>query len=107
MAVVFYYRKEFGELLQKLFEYYTRGTMKCNIFHKNFCNKMENSILDYRKDEIAIYRQVILYTMFSTVLLASGGLTTCTIYVFTPILKNLFFLFTGQPTVREQPFEAV
>ncbi|XP_055301169.1 odorant receptor 22c [Sitodiplosis mosellana] len=45
--------------------------------------------------------------MFSTILLASGGLSTCTIYVFSPILKNLLYFFTGQPLIREQPFQAV
>ncbi|XP_031636522.1 odorant receptor 24a [Contarinia nasturtii] len=86
LAVVFYYRNELGVVLRTLLEYYTQ---------------------DYRKEEIAIYRRVILYTMFSTVLLASGGLTTCTLYVFTPIFKNLFYFFTGQPLIREQPFQAV
>lgn len=45
--------------------------------------------------------------MFATVSLAFAGISTCTIYVFTPILKNLFFFITGQPLVREQPFPAV
>lgn len=62
---------------------------------------------DYNKKEIAIYHQVINYTMFATISLAMGGLSTCTIYVFTPILSNLFKLFTNQPLIKSQPFQAV
>ncbi|XP_031633877.1 odorant receptor 22c-like [Contarinia nasturtii] len=58
-------------------------------------------------EEVAIYRKVIIYTTFATVSLASAGLSTCSLYVFEPIVTNLFYFITNQPLVREQPFQAV
>lgn len=62
---------------------------------------------DYNREEVAVYRKVIIFTTFAMVMLASGGLLTCSMYVFTPIITNLYWYFTGQPLIKEQPFSAV
>lgn len=44
-------------------------------------------------------------TTMATVFLACGGLSTCSIYVFSPILTNLKNFILKEPMIREQPFE--
>lgn len=62
---------------------------------------------DYNEKIVAIYRKVINITTAAAFLLGCGGLSTCTIYVFSPILKNFINYFEHQPMVREQPFKVV
>lgn len=109
LAALYFHRERFCELLNKLFNHYSKGEYKLKL--ENPIDNIDDIFIfhlkDYNKEEIAIYRKVIISTTFAMTLLASGGLLTCSMYVFSPIISNLYYYFIDQPLVKEQPFNAV
>lgn len=62
---------------------------------------------DHDEKAHGTYLKAVKHTTLATILLGCAGLSTCTTYVLTPIIRNLYLFLTKQPMVRQHPFQVL
>lgn len=108
MCMLFYYRKDFRKILQKLFDLYIGG--ECDDWRLTIdgqCSVNIPILFPERSPAgVKIYKKSDSYAAMVVSTLCFFGFATCTTYILTPLLYNLYFYFTNQPLVRDLPFKA-